>query len=102
MKLNKEFAMTIVQRRYEKLLEARREVGISIKIDASLDERIISNEILLKIANINPSSRNELKLVVDRTTLKRNTFWVIKTLLNSEEEIIIDDYLDSYPDLTAS
>ncbi len=95
--------MTIEEKRYAQLVKMREEIGIKRKINILLHESIISNDSLLEIANKNPT-KNELKNLLDMLTLKRNSFWIIQTLRNLEKEeaIIIDNYLDSYPNLIVS
>lgn len=93
--------MTIEERRYERLLEERRYLSFTWK-DYISEEEIIPNYILFEISKKNLTSRYELKKLLGETIFMKHGSWIIKTLLTSEEYIVIDHYLDSYPDLIAT
>lgn len=93
--------MTIEERRYKKL-EDHRMLLTFLNEDGLEYEKDIPNDILFEIANKNLTNEDKLKILLGKIIFKNHSPWIIETLLTSEEYIIIDHYLDSYPDLVSS
>lgn len=87
---------------YNALISARESVLDVMKCSRDDGDKLVSLEVLKEIANIEPLDREKLSNVegVDRTIMRKNAHWIMKTIREFQNMYEINQHLDSYPDLT--